>query len=80
MKVTANSRNENIKRINEIYKVLKENDFGYLIEENTFLKKFPFLRNKKYQKEVALLDETVPIRIRNVFEQLGPAYIKLGRC
>lgn len=79
MKVTANSRNDNIKRINEIYKVLKDNDFGYLIEENTFLKKFPFLRNKNYQKEVSALDETIPIRIRNVLEQLGPAYIKLGQ-
>ena len=79
MKVTSNSRNDNIKRINEIYNVLKENDFGYLIEENTFFKKFPFLRNKEYQKEVAILDETVPIRIRNVLEQLGPAYIKLGQ-
>ena len=79
MKVTSNTRNDDIKRINEIYKVLKENDFGYLIEENTFLKKFPLLRNRKYQKEVAILDETVPIRIRNVLEQLGPAYIKLGQ-
>lgn len=79
MKVIANSRNDNIKRINEIYNVLKENDFGYLIEENTFFKKFPFLRNKKYQEETAMLDETIPIRMRKVFEQLGPAYIKLGQ-
>ena len=79
MKVTVNTRNDNIKRINEIYMVLKENDFGYLIEENTFFKKFPFLRNKEYQEEVEILDETVPIRVRNVLEQLGPAYIKLGQ-
>ena len=79
MKVKSNTRNDNIKRINEIYKVLKENDFGYLIEENTFFKKFPFLRNKKYNDDVAILDETIPIRIRNVLEQLGPAYIKLGQ-
>ncbi len=79
MKVIANSRNDNLKRINEIYKVLKENDFGYLIEENTFFKKFPFLRNKKYENEVGIMDETVPIRIRNVLEQLGPTYIKLGQ-
>lgn len=79
MKVKSNTRNENIKRINEIYKVLKENDFGYLIEENTFFKKFPFLRNRKAKKDDALLDETSPIRIRKVLEQLGPAYIKLGQ-
>ena len=47
MKVIPNSQNDNLKRINEIYKVLKKNDFGYLIEENTFFKKFPFLRNFK---------------------------------
>ena len=79
MKVKANSRNENIKRINEIYKVLKDNDFGYLIEENTFFRKFPFLRNRKAEKEETYLDETAPIRMRKVLEQLGPAYIKLGQ-
>lgn len=79
MKVIANSRNENIKRINEIYKVLKDNDFGYLIEENTFFKKFPLLRKRGANKDETLLDETAPIRIRKVLEQLGPAYIKLGQ-
>lgn len=79
MKVISHTRNDNIKRINEIYKVLKENDFGYLIEENTFLKKFPLLRNREAQKEKAFLDETVPSRIRKVLEELGPAYIKLGQ-
>ena len=79
MKVIANSRNDNIKRLNEIYKVLKKNDFGYLIEENTFLKKFPFLRNYQAEKEEAFLDESVPLRIRKVLEELGPAYIKLGQ-
>ena len=33
MKVIPNSQNEQIKRLNEIYQVLKKNDFGYLIEE-----------------------------------------------
>ena len=79
MTVIANSRNDNIKRLNEIYKVLKKNDFGYLIEENTFLKKFPFLRNYQAEKEEAFLDESVPLRIRKVLEELGPAYIKLGQ-
>ncbi len=79
MKVIANSRNDNIKRLNEIYKVLKKNDFGYLIEENTFFKKFPFLRNYQAEKEESFLDESVPLRIRKVLEELGPAYIKLGQ-
>ena len=50
MKVVASTRNDNLKRLNEIYKVLKKNDFGYLIEENTFFRKFPFLRNYKLEK------------------------------
>lgn len=79
MKVIPNSNNENIKRINEIYKVLKKNDFGYLIEENTFFKKFPFLRNYKAEKEGLFEDESIPLRIRKVLEELGPAYIKLGQ-
>ena len=79
MKVISHSRNDNIKRINEIYKVLKDNDFGYLIEENTFFKKFPFLRNRGFETEGTIQDKTAPIRIRKVFEELGPAYIKLGQ-
>ena len=79
MKVIARPQNENLKRVNEIYQVLKKNDFGYLIEENTFLKKFPFLRNRKIEKEEGLADESIPVRIRKVFEELGPAYIKLGQ-
>ena len=81
MKVKASTRNDNLKRLNEIYNVLKKNDFGYLIEENTFLKKFPFLRNRKLSKEEDLdgPDESIPKRIRKVLEELGPAYIKLGQ-
>ncbi|MBP3790427.1 MAG: AarF/ABC1/UbiB kinase family protein [Methanobrevibacter sp.] len=79
MNVIPNANNENIKRLNEIYKVLKKNDFGYLIEENTFLKKFPFLRNYKAEKEGLFEDKSVPKRIKRVLEELGPAYIKLGQ-
>ncbi|MEE1129044.1 MAG: AarF/ABC1/UbiB kinase family protein [Methanobrevibacter sp.] len=82
MKVKTSSRNDNLKRLNEIYKVLKKNDFGYLIEENTFFKKFPFLRNYKLSKQEGFdetPDESIPLRIRKVLEELGPAYIKLGQ-
>ena len=79
MKVINNTRNSDIQRINQIYQVLKNNDFGYLIEENTFFKTFPFLRNRKLSKDDELPDETIPGRIRKVFEDLGPAYIKLGQ-
>lgn len=79
MKVIPNTNNDNIKRINEIYRVLKKNDFGYLIEENTFFRKFPFLRNYKAEKSGVFPDESIPLRIRLVLEELGPAYIKLGQ-
>jgi len=51
MKVIPNAGNENIKRINEIYQVLKKNDFGYLIEENTFLKDFHSSETVKPRKK-----------------------------
>ena len=79
MKVVASSRNEDIKRINEIYRVLKKNDFGHLIEQNTFLKVFPLLRNRNKAEFGELEDESVPLRVRKVLEELGPAYIKLGQ-
>ncbi|MEE1133954.1 MAG: AarF/ABC1/UbiB kinase family protein [Methanobrevibacter sp.] len=79
MKVIPNAQNDQLKRLNEIYRVLKKNDFGYLIEENTFFKKFPFLRNRKAENEGLFPDTSIPIRVRKVFEELGPAYIKLGQ-
>lgn len=79
MKVISHPQNENIKRINEIYQVLKKNYLGYLIEENTFFSKFPFIRNRKIEKEEKTADESISVRIRKVFEELGPAYIKLGQ-
>ncbi|MCF0226413.1 MAG: AarF/ABC1/UbiB kinase family protein [Methanobrevibacter sp.] len=77
MKVKPSSRNESLIRLNKIYTVLKKNDFGYVIEQNTFLKKFPFMRNRKIKESKS--DNSVSIRLRKVLEELGPAYIKLGQ-
>lgn len=79
MKIISNTKNDSIKRIEEIYKVLKKNDFGYLIEENTAFKNFPFLKETKRGKYNKLPDESIPKRIKNVLEELGPTYIKLGQ-
>ena len=79
MNIIPSTKNEYLKRIDQIYKVLKKNDFGYIIEENTFLKKFPFLKHKSKEEEERDLDESIPIRVRKTFEELGPAYIKLGQ-
>lgn len=78
MNIIPNTKNEYLHRINQIYAVLKKNDFGYVIEQNTFLKKFPFMKNSKVEvgKE---FDKSVPVRVRKVLEELGPAYIKLGQ-
>ena len=79
MKVLPSPKNKNIKRLNEIYKVLKKNDFGHLIEKNTFFIKFPFLRNNDDEILEEFPDDSVPIRVRRVFEELGPAFIKFGQ-
>ena len=79
MKVITSPQNGNLKRINEIYKVLRKNAFGYLVDENTLLSNFPFLKKRKIKKEEEIAEEPVPVRIRKVFEELGPAYIKLGQ-
>lgn len=77
MKIIPRYQNDNIKRVNEIYQVLKDYDFGYLIEENTFFKKFPLLKTRKEVKTPK--DTPSSVRIRKVMEELGPAYIKLGQ-
>lgn len=79
MKLGPITKNDSIKRLNEIYMVLKKNDFGYLIEENTFLSDFPFLRNKEEEDIFVDSENPIPVRVRKIFEDLGSAYIKLGQ-
>lgn len=79
MKIIPSPKNKNIKRLNEIYTVLKKNNFGHLIEKNTFFVKFPFLKSNDEESLEEFEDDSVPIRVRKVFEELGPAFIKFGQ-
>ncbi|HEC21107.1 MAG TPA: hypothetical protein ENI70_01160 [Candidatus Peregrinibacteria bacterium] len=62
----------NIKRFNYIVIVLAKYGLGFVLEKLNL--KVPFVRAKKGVKKLSL-----PKRIRLVFEELGPAFIKFGQ-
>lgn len=72
-----NKNNKNLKRLNEIIKVLRKYEFSYLIEHSGFYQKLPF-RSKHDEKDDEL-DDNFPIRIRMSMQELGTTYIKLGQ-
>ncbi len=80
--MALNQTYKNIRRLQTIINVLVKNGFGHLIERLNLqhlitvgrkvfgLKKFPEIETDRI---------TMPIRVRMVFEELGPTFIKLGQ-
>lgn len=73
------SSNPNLKRINEILKVLSKYEFGYVSEKIKLKHKIPFTSPSEEYDSLEELDESFPIRVRMVLQELGTTYIKLGQ-
>lgn len=72
-----NKNNKNLKRLNEIIKVLRKYEFSYLVEHSGLYKKLPFkIKRNKTNEE---LDDNLPVRLRMSMQELGTTYIKLGQ-
>ncbi len=69
----------NLKRLQEIIKVLSKYEFGYLIEKIKLKHKIPFVSPSYEFDSLEELDETTPERLRLVLQELGPTFIKLGQ-
>ena len=64
----------NLKRAEEIVKVFAKYGFGYLVQKLPF---HPSALKHQFEKEIFNLPS--PVRLRRVFEELGPTFIKLGQ-
>lgn len=69
----------NIHRLNEILKVLSKYEFGYVIDKIGLKRNIPFIKPSYPYKSMEELDNTIPTRLRMVFQELGPTFIKLGQ-
>jgi ubiquinone biosynthesis protein len=69
----------NLKRLQEIIKVLSKYEFGYLIEKIKLKHKIPLVGPSYDYESLEELDETTPERLRLVLQELGPTFIKLGQ-
>lgn len=71
--------NSNLKRLNEIIRVLTKYEFGYIIEKIKLKNKLPFTHHSYEYESIEELDATLPLRLRQVLQELGTTYIKLGQ-
>jgi len=72
------SQKPDLGRLREIIRVLVKYKFGSILEQSGIKKslKINFFRSEKISE---IGDETVPVRIRLVFEELGTTFIKVGQ-
>src|SRR5512141_1638101 len=69
----------NIGRIRHIAAVFLGHGFGHFISEMGLHRFLPFGRRWKAAYVRDHLLDTVPVRLRHAFEELGPTFIKLGQ-
>ncbi|MCE5213988.1 MAG: AarF/ABC1/UbiB kinase family protein [Methanobacterium sp.] len=72
-------KENSLKRLREILKVLSKYEFGYIVEKIKLKHNIPFLGSSYEYDSIEELDESTPERIRLVLEELGPTFIKLGQ-
>ncbi|MGZ7068215.1 MAG: AarF/UbiB family protein, partial [Methanobacterium sp.] len=79
MKLGEFDRSPNLKRLNEIVKVLSNYEFGYITEKIKLKNKIPFKSHSYEYESIEELDATIPLRLRLVLQELGTTFIKLGQ-
>ncbi len=67
---------KDLNRLREILLVFIENGLGFVIDKTILKTHVPLF--KRYKLKIQKKD-SLPIRLRKSFEQLGPAFIKLGQ-
>lgn len=73
------SNKPNLKRLNEIIAVLNKYDFGFVAIKIQLKSKIPLIDHSYEYESIEELDETLPVRLRQVLQELGTTYIKLGQ-
>lgn len=64
-----------VKRFNQVLKILAENEMGYLIEKTGLSNHLPFTK----QLQIKRHDKPGPERLREALEELGSIYVKFGQ-
>lgn len=68
-----------ISRARQVAEVLIRNGLGFLAESAGLVRYIPFWRARRMQAEERASRQTVPQRLRDTLQELGPTYIKLGQ-
>ena len=78
MKIRTRTNRKTLSRFNEIVTIFRHYGFDYLLGQSRFSKYNPFKKTGSEDPEQAL-DDSVPARLRLMFQDLGTTYIKLGQ-
>lgn len=70
---------KNISRISQVVNVLIKHGFGQFIEQLGLHRLIPFRKRLKIMADREIIETTMPERLRMVFEELGPSFIKLAQ-
>ncbi|MGA2192521.1 MAG: AarF/UbiB family protein [Nitrospirota bacterium] len=70
---------QNIGRIRHIALVFLSKGFGHLITQMGLHRSLPFMSRLMRPPETPGGQDSVPVRLRQAFEELGPTFIKLGQ-
>lgn len=66
---------EDVKRFDQVLKILVENQMGYLIEKSGLSSHLPFTKRLQIKKH----EKPGPERLRETLEELGSIYVKFGQ-
>ncbi len=67
----------NVRRLSQVVNVLFKHGFGYVIHELDLKWHLPLAKRALFHKFAP--QDTLPVNVRKVFEELGGAYVKLGQ-
>lgn len=67
------NRVNNLKRLDEILRILSDQGFGWMVDQLNLKHRLPFTHRVKKTPKPA------PERLRETFEELGPTFIKFGQ-
>ncbi len=70
---------KNINRLRQILNVFLKHGFGHFIKQLNLNRFIPFRKRLKILEEEEFIETSIPERLRMVFTELGPSFIKLGQ-
>jgi len=77
--IILGGRYKNLSRIRQVIRVFVRHGFGHMVTQMGMRRYLPFRGERVEDFEPVTDEDSVPVRLRRAFEELGPTFIKLGQ-